>query len=393
MKNLLFFVVMMFTVELAPAWCMPPGSPVVFILSADRLQKNKAAIRLRNADLLPAYTALLQNADKALLEGPFSVMEKKNNPPSGDKHDYMSLAPYFWPDSSKKDGLPYIRKDGQINPEVKDYQDKEYMPRLCDLVSTLALAYYYSGQEKYAEHAAKLIRVWFLNADTKMNPNLNYAQAVKGVNDGRGIGLIDVRNFTLIVDGIGLLQGSKSWPAADQQDMQKWFGDFLDWMQTSRNGKDEMNAKNNHGTYYDALRLSLALFTGKTALARDIVANATRRLDSQEDAEGKFPLEMERTISLHYSVFNLQAFFTIASMADKTGFDFWNYTGSNGASLKKAFDYLHPFLTREKEWKGQQISPFDFADADPLLLTAAEQWNCADCRKQVKSGDLLLLTR
>lgn len=363
---------------------IPPQTPTVFILNADRLKTNKARINNKDAALIPAYKKLLRDADKALLEGPFSVMEKANNPPSGDKHDYMSLAPYFWPDPAKKDGLPYIRKDGQTNPEVKEYKDKDYMPRLCELVNQLGLAYYFSDDEKYAAHAAKLLQVWYLNAGTKMNPNLNFGQAIKGVNDGRGAGLIDVRHFMKVIDAIGLLQGSKAWTATDQRGMQQWFGDFLRWMQTSKVGKDEMAAKNNHGTYYDALRLAIALFTNNQQAAKEIVSNVTKRLDSQMDAEGKFPLEMERTIALHYNVFDLHAFYIIAAMAEKTGFDLWNYTSPSGASLKKGFAFLHPYLTKEKEWTGQQIKPFEAEEGYPLLLVSAAKYGCKNCREQFK---------
>jgi hypothetical protein len=358
-------------------------SPTVFILNSDALKKNKARINANDASILPAYKKLLQDAEKALKEGPFSVMEKKHLPPSGDKHDYMSLAPYHWPDPAKKDGLPYIRKDGQTNPEVKEYKDKEYMPKLCELVRTLSLAYYFSGEERYAEHATKLLKVWYLDPETKMNPNLNFAQAIKGVNTGRGAGLIDARHFMKVVDAIGLLQTSKHWTAKDQQGMKDWFSAFLTWMQTSPIGRDEMDAKNNHGTYYDALRLSMALLIDSTTLAKKIVANATKRLDSQMDAEGKFPLEMERTIALHYNVFDLEAFFWIASMSEKTGFDFWNYTSPSGASLKKGFDFLYPYITNQKEWTGQQIKPYPLDEGYGVLLTAEEKYNCKDCREKV----------
>lgn len=357
-------------------------TPTVFVLNGDVLKNNKARINSKNAALIPAYKKLLKDADKALQEEPHSVMEKKNNPPSGDKHDYMSLAPYFWPDPSKKDGLPYIRKDGQTNPEVQDYKDKEYMPKMCEAVYTLSLAYYFSGEEKYAEYAARLLKTWYLNADTKMNPNLNYAQAIKGVNEGRGAGLIDVRHFMKVIDAIGLLQGSKNWTATDQQGMKTWFSDFLNWMQTSPNGLDEIKAKNNHGTFYDALRLSIALFTGNKEAADNIITNVTKRLDSQMDAEGKFPLEMERTIALHYNIFDLHAFYMIASMAEKTGFDLWNYKSPSGASLKKGFDYFYPYITKQKEWTGQQIKPFEFEEGYPILLASATKYNCKDCRNQ-----------
>jgi hypothetical protein len=257
------------------------------------------------------------------------------------------------------------------------------MPKLCELVHTLSLAYYFSEEDKYAEHAAKILRVWYLDADTRMNPNLNFAQAIKGVNTGRGAGMIDARHFMKVIDAIGLLQASKSWTAKDQQGMKDWFAAFLNWAQISPIGKDEMDARNNHGTYYDALRLSIALFIDSSSLAKTIVASATKRLDSQMDAEGKFPLEMERTIALHYNVFNLEAFFMIASMAEKTGFDLWNYTGTSGASLKKGFNFLYPYITNNKEWTGQQIKPYPFEEGYPLLMMAESKFACKDCREKV----------
>lgn len=360
-----------------------PVKPTVFVLNIQSLEKNKGRINAKDPSIMPAYKLLMKDADKALQFGPVSVMEKKNDPPSGDKHDYMSLAPYHWPDPSKPNGLPYMRKDGQTNPEVLEYKDKEYMPQLCEHVHTLALAYYFSEDKMYAEHAAKLLRVWFLDAATRMNPNLNFAQAIKGDNTGRGAGLIDSRHFIKLVDAIGLLQGSSYWKEEDQKGMKQWFSDFLQWMQTSKNGMDEMKAQNNHGAWYDAQRLSLALFTGNNDLANKIILNAEDRLDKQMDNDGKFPKEMERTISLHYSVFVMNAFFTIAQMAEKTGIDLWNYKSPSGKSLKKGFDQLLPYISKEKDWQGQQIKDFDFEDAYTLLIQG-QRFGCKDCRERIK---------
>ena len=198
---------------LCGSWLSPgePGKPVVFALNMEALSTNKKRIASKDPLIIPSYKQLVKDADKALQFGPVSVMEKKHIPPSGDKHDYMSLAPYHWPDPTKPDGLPYIRKDGQTNPEVKEYKDKEYQPQLCADVHTLALAYYFSGEKVYAQHAAKLLRVWFLDTATRMNPNLNFAQAIKGVNTGRGAGLIDTRHYIKVIDAIGLLRDSKYW--------------------------------------------------------------------------------------------------------------------------------------------------------------------------------------
>ncbi|HMI80019.1 MAG TPA: alginate lyase family protein, partial [Ferruginibacter sp.] len=347
------------------------------------------AIKNNDPAIMPSYKLLIKDAEKSLQFGPVSVMEKTNIPPSGDKHDYMSLAPYFWPDPAKPNGLPYLRKDGQTNPEVKDYKDKDQMPKLCGHVETLALAYFLSGEQMYAEHAAKLLRVWFLDTATRMNPNLKYGQAIKGVTEGRGAGLIDTRHFVKLIDAIGLLKASKSWRATDQKGMQQWFADFLNWMQTSKNGIDEMNAKNNHGAWYDAQRLAMALFIDSTDLAKRVVANAAGRLDHQADDKGFFPAEMARTISLHYTAFVLEAFFNIAKMSDKTGFDLWNYTTPSGKSLKRSFTVLKPYFTNEKNWDGEQIKEYEFEDGYMLLMEAADHYACADCVQAVQrlAGD------
>ena len=362
-----------------------PGKPLVYALKLQALEKNRNRIRGKDPSIMPAYKLLIKDADKALDFGPVSVMEKKNNPPSGDKHDYMSLAPYHWPDPEKPGGLPYIRKDGQTNPEVLEYKDKEYMPKLCDVVHTLALAYYFSGENKYAEHAGRLLQVWFLDSATKMNPNLNFAQAIKGENAGRGAGIIDSRHFIKLVDAIGLLQASKAWTPVRQQGMKQWFSDFLQWMQTSKNGIDEMNKDNNHGAWYDAERLSLALFTGNRDLAKRIVLNVQDRLDKQMDKNGNFPKELERTTSLHYTVFAMTAFFTIADMAEKTGSDCWTLTTPSGNSLKKGFDVLKPFIAMKKNWEGQQIKDYDQEESYFLLMEAAAHLGCKDCEGIVRS--------
>ncbi len=353
--------------------------PSTISLDAAALSANKSRLKARDAAMLPAYQELLRDASEALGFGPVSVMEKKHVPPSGDKHDYMSLAPYHWPDPSKPDGLPYIRKDGQTNPEVKEYKDKEYLPKLCESVYALSLAYYFSDDKRYADHAARLIRVWFLDTATRMNPNLNFGQAIKGVVTGRGAGLIDTRHLIKVVDAAGLLQGSAAWTSSEQAGLEKWFADFLHWMQTSKNGRDEMGAVNNHGVWYDTQRLSFALFTGNHDLAKKIVANLQRRLDSQMNEDGFFPAELARTMSLHYSVFVLEPFFESAQMGKHVQADLWNYQSPSGKSLQKAFHAIEPYLVQDKKWEGQQIREFDFKETIPLLIHGGAHYPCPKC--------------
>jgi hypothetical protein len=348
------------------------------------LEKNKKAIDAKDASLLPAYYQLLKVADKLLKFTPVSVMDKTEIPPSGNKHDYVSLAPYWWPDSSKKDGLPYIRKDGKTNPEVKNYPDKTNMPQLCENVYFLGLAYYYSGNEKYAQHASKLLQVWFLDTATKMNPNLNYGQFVKGRNDGRGAGIVDTRQFIFSIDGVELIKKSKSWTKANNTGLQKWFAEYLNWLTTSKNGKDELDADNNHGVWYDAQTLAMAVFIENKVKENEIVNRSISRLDKQMDKDGFFPLEMARTTSMGYSTFILNAFNIIAQLSEKTSTDFWNTQTKSGKSLNKGLQALLPYISKEKPWFGQQIKDFKYVESYPLFIKGASKLKCTTCYDLLK---------
>ena len=345
-----------------------------------QLQKNKNSVKQNDKEFQKVYQIMLSNADKALKYGPVSVMDKKEIPPSGNKHDYMSLAPYHWPNPNTKDGLPYIRKDGQTNPEVKLYKDKEYLPELCSQIFNLSLASYYTDNNKYANHALRLIRVWFLDSMTKMNPNMNFSQAIKGENTGRGAGLIDGRHLIKVIEAIGFLNQVSMIPEKDIKMMQIWFSDYLIWMQTSKNGQEELNAPNNHGVWYDALRMSISLFTNQKELANKIVLNVQIRLDSQMDENMQFPLEMARTTSLHYSLFVVEAFMKIAKMSEFTQSGLWNYSSKNGKSLKNAFNEIAPYLYQEKKWEGQQIKLFDFSEGLEVLNYGQLQYSCVKCK-------------
>jgi hypothetical protein len=348
-------------------------------LDLKTLAEKKSGVRAKDPMLMPAYEQLLQDADKLLDYAPVSVMQKAAFPPSGDKHDYMSIAPYFWPDSSKPDGLPYMNRDGVVNPEVRQYTDKTNMPIVCGNIYLLSLAYYFSNDEKYAKQASKLAEVWFLDPATRMNPNLNYGQAVKGVTEGRAEGLIDSRFFIWAIDGIGLLQSSRYWTPRDQGALQQWFSAFLTWMQTSKIGQKEMNSRNNHGVWYDAQALAMALFVDSLDLANRIVRRTAGRLDQQMDSSGLFPLELTRTTSLHYSVFILNAFTVVAGLSEQTQVNLWLLQTPSGKSLKKGFAAIQPFIAGEKSWPWPQIHGFNYFNAVPVLVADQSKFRCGSC--------------
>jgi hypothetical protein len=334
------------------------GPVHTFLIKPQYLQNAKDKIQKGDKALLKALDDLKIRADKALKSGPYSVTYKSKVPPSGDKHDYMSVGPYWWPDSTKADGLPYIRKDGQVNPERFTIKDADYHGSLCRDVNLLGLAWYFTGDTKYSDHAAKLLKVWFLDKETRMNPNLNYGQAIPGVTDGRGIGIIDTHVLARLIDGLQLLKDSKSLSAADYKGIQDWYKAFLHWMRTSPIGLDEADEFNNHGTWYDVQTVSIALFTGQDDLAKQILEEQTKkRIASQLANDGSQPHELARTVSWNYSVMNLQGFFQLAALAENVGVDLWNYTTPDGKSIKAAFTWLLPFAEKKKPWTHKQIKP------------------------------------
>jgi hypothetical protein len=347
------------------------AAPRVFLLEAKQLAATRERIRAGDKSLAPALEALENSAKESLKARTVSVTDKQVVPPSGDKHDYMSLAPYFWPNPATSNGLPYIRRDGERNPEISKIPDHGNILSLPEKVETLALAYYFTGNEAYATKAAEFLRVWFLDPATRMNPHFQYAQAIRGVNTGRGIGLIESRGLTHVVDGVGLLAGAKSWTESDQRGLEQWFTDFLEWMQQSGNGRAEAAARNNHGTYYDIQVASFALFLGKRELATNILrAVGTRRIAVQIEPDGRQPLELARTKAWSYSTANLSGLMSLATLAEGVGVDLWNFEAPNGGSIRKALDYLLPFALGESKWPYQQLGGFSRNGLVPLLREA-----------------------
>jgi hypothetical protein len=367
-----------------------PSTNSLEVIYADphALANAKSAYTAGDAALKPAFDRLFTEAGKALKSQPASVMDKKRVPPSGDKHDFISQAPYFWQETNSPDGK-YVRHDGERNPESSDDFDAGRLGKMCSNVHTLAMAYYFSDKEEYAEHAAQLLRVWFLDSATRMNPNLNFGQGIPGQVDGRPMGIISTRAFVGVVDAIRLLRHSKSWSVADQKGMVAWMTQYLEWLQTNKLGIGEGEATNNHGTFYDTQVAALGAFVGKTDLAKKIVLDAReKRIAKQIDSDGKMPRELQRTKSFSYSTFNLRALMDLANLGQNLGIDLWHFQTEDGRSIRKALDFLAPYVKPDSKWPYQQIEKLDRRELASLLLRAAPQYPDAHYESLVKDSGI-----
>ena len=347
--------------------------PEVLLLHGDRLVAARLRVRAGDASLAPAMRALRADAKTALTSGPWAVTDKTLLPPSKDARDYQSFGPYWWPDSSKPTGLPYIRRDGEMNPVMRRESDAPRLHAMTDAVETLSLAYWFTGEDRYADRATMLLRRFFLDSATGMRPHLRYGQAIPGVTQGRGIGIIDTRDLARLADAIVLLRGSMAWTSADDAGMMRWNRAFLDWLLTSPEGMDERKALNNHGMWYDAQVVALALFVGDTARASEVLREWTpARLAKQLAPDGSQPEELARTRPLHYSAFNLEAMTRLAELGRHVGVNLWTWRGDSAVDLRRATAYIAPYLNPTSKFPTPDIEPVRLVDLVRVVRRAAQ---------------------
>lgn len=312
-------------------------------------------------------------------EEPVTVTAQSSSRSTGGKHDFYSEGDYWWPNEKNPNG-PYVQKDGLTNPQ-NFVAHRLAMIRFSRIIGALASAYKLTHDKRYAKQALVHLKAWFINPETLMNPNLQYAQAIKGVATGRGIGIIDTIQLMEVVQGIEAMQESKVIGKNDLKAIKNWFSEYLTWLTTHQYGKDEMNAKNNHGTCWTMQTACFAKFTDNQELLT-FCSNRYKEvlLPGQMAADGSFPLELKRTKPYGYSIFNLDAMSTLCQILSTPQNNLWAYKTPDGRSIKKGIAYLYPYLEDKEKWPFQKdVMYWDkWPVAQPALIFGAAAFDNAE---------------
>jgi hypothetical protein len=296
------------------------------------------------------HDRILKAAEAALQQPPITITAYRAKLSEGGPHDYYSNGDYWWPNPKTTNGLPYIKHDGETNPDNFN-QHRECLWRLKDAVAALGAAYKITGDDRYVKKAVELLRVFFLDPETRMNPNLQYAQAIPGVSTGRGIGIIDTLHLIEIPKAVEAMEKSPAFPPAVLAGLKQWFAEYVHWMTTSKNGHDEANTTNNHAVAFWLQVAVFSQFAGNEAQ----LAECRRRfkevfVPKQMAKDGSFPRELARTKPYGYSIFQLDNLATLCQVLSTTNDDLWDFTLPDGRGLRQAEAYLYPYLADKSKW-------------------------------------------
>jgi hypothetical protein len=331
--------------------------------------------RLGDEPAVPVGLALRHEAEAALLRGPYSVTDKSVVAASGNPHDYLSLARYWWPNPETPDGLPYMKRDGEDVfaaglPELTaENFDRDRIQSLFDDVLTLALAGTAFRDERFLKHAAHLVRVWFLDPATRMTPHLRFSQVTRGHHgeEGQGSGVIDLAGIAAFLDAVRLLDASGAVDDEDQRAFRNWLRAYLDWLHASPQGRHACRASNNRGTFHDVQTLAIAAYLGDAPEIAVTLRRARERIPHQFAGDGSQPEESVRTRPWHYSHFNLVGWTQLARIAEAVGDDLWNCRARDGRGIERGLAWLLQPLAAED---GARLDTSqDMAPLAPLALT------------------------
>jgi hypothetical protein len=321
----------------------------VFILSILSIPVNSSQPRLAFDVAAFDRERILRAAGEYLSQNPITITASRSPRSAGGAHDFFSEGDYWWPDPQNPNG-PYVQRDGMSNPD--NFTDhRRYLMRLSVQFPALVAAWKLTGDARYAKHAVRHLRAWFIDESTRMNPSLNYAQAIKGRVTGRGIGIIDTIHLVEVARAIEVMRGAGLLSDAEVKGINEWFSDYLRWMTTHPYGLEEREAKNNHGTCWVMQVAAFAHLTGDEQLL-DFCRNRFKSVPvpNQIAADGSFPQELRRTKPYGYSLFNLEAMATICWILSTAKDNLWTFELRDGRGLRKAMEFMFPYIRNKKSW-------------------------------------------
>jgi hypothetical protein len=351
-------------------------------LRAQVLEREKS--QTKDSNLSSILNTLQSLAEQVLQRSPYSVTDKTDLPPSGDRRDYWHPAPYWWPDPRTPEGLPYVRKDGERVPGTRLYEpdsdkyDRTRLQRVFDDSLTLGLAWFFFDEKRYAEAGARILERFFVDPSTRMKPHLKYAQVRMGHNKNQGAptGLIEAKDMYFYLDAVRLFQDADVLSDEVSKSFRKWLSRYLEWLLSSAQGKAECAASNNHGTCYDLQVGAIASFVGDKDILYETLARTQARVSVQFAPDGHQPEEIKRKSTAHYCCFNFQSWINLAELSSRWGVDLWEYETPTGAGLKNAARWLISHM--DKPWPYEQIDAFDSERFLPIWFAASEHLGSLD---------------
>jgi hypothetical protein len=352
---------------------------LILPVSGGWIRKEKTDDAITKAAIRILRKQVLTQADWAMQQKPLTITAQTCERSAGGKHDFYSEGDYWWPDPTNPEG-PYIQRDGMTNPD-NFVAHRKAVIRFSQVIGALASAYEITGDQQYVKHAFRHLKAWFVDPETLMNPFLQYAQAIKGKATGRGIGIIDTIHLMEVAQGVRVMQGASVLDKHLLERIKNWFAKYLHWLTTHPYGKEEMEAKNNHGTCWVMQVASFARLTDNQDLigfCRD--RYKTVLLPNQLAADGSFPQELRRTKPYGYSLFNLDAMAMICQILSDERDNLWTYQTTDGRSIRQGIAFLYPFVVDKKKWPfAKDVMYWDnWPVAHPFLLFGAAAYDSQD---------------
>jgi hypothetical protein len=301
-------------------------------------------------------TRVIAQADVYLKAEPRTVTADRSPRTEGGPNDFYSEGDYWWPVPGQPDAS-YERRDGQSNPD-NFIAHRQSMIRLSEITASLAAAWQLTGEAQYAEAANPHFRAWFIDPETRMNPSLLYAQAIKGRHSGRSIGLIDTLHLVEVARAAKVLGEAGQIPAEEFVVIKAWFSTFATWMNTHPYGIKERDWHNNHAIAWGLQVAAFSDLTGDVALAELVRTRfKTVYIAKQMRIDGAFPDELSRTKPYGYSLFVLDLLGGIAQILSTPEDNLWTFQTADGRGLEKAIDFMYRYVEDKSRWPlGQDIA-------------------------------------